>query len=159
MKVSVTHMSVTPELLASFPKAHAQGMIAAANVLRNAVRKNLRGGYRSSLGNHGDFVTGNSLNHVTISEPDTTRGRIRVGTDLLYNLYWELGHHNLFTRHFERDERWRPAAETSAKAAGEAFTRVFDRVWRASAPLDVMRRKPGGATPESDPGFIPSGES
>jgi hypothetical protein len=126
---SVVRISHTGEFLSRFRQAQAAGLIAGGNVIRNAVRRELRGGYRSTLGHHGDFVTGNSINHVTISEPRFTAdgGSVTVGTDLLYNLYWELGHHNLFTRHFERDEKWRPAFMGSKDAARTAFIRVMRR--------------------------------
>lgn len=101
------------------------GLIAAAEVLKNAVKKNLRGGYTS-----GDFATGRSMNSVTRSEPERGFGGffIRVGTNLLYNLYWELGHRNVFLRQFVRVEKWRPALLDSREAQRAAFARVFTRV-------------------------------
>ncbi len=100
------------------------GLIAAANVLVNQVKRNLKGGYTS-----GDFVTGLSLNSVTKSEPvrDGNEWSITVGTNLLYNLYWELGHHNIFTRKYERVEKWRPALMDSKDAMSAAFNRVYMR--------------------------------
>lgn len=124
-----TRVSRIPKILSNFREAQQKGLQAGAYVIANAVKRKLRGGYTSSLGNHGDFVTGNSLNHVTIGEPQGSGDGafILVGTDLLYDLYWEVGHYNLFTRHFERDEKWRPAAEESRADAYAAFQRVFSR--------------------------------
>lgn len=75
----------------------------------------------------GAFVTGNSVNHVAIGEVTTEAGRsgITVGTDLKYNLFWEIGHHNLFTRHYERDEKWSPAFKESSSLAKETYIRVL----------------------------------
>ena len=116
-------------------RALPPALIAAGNVGRNAIRRALRGGYYSSLGNHGDWVTGNSLNHVTLSDPVVrpNSGYITVGTDLLYNLYWEVGHHNLFTRNYERDERWAPAWREANQPMTQAFVRVYRRVIQQDA--------------------------
>lgn len=116
-----------PLTRAALRAAEAKALYAGAVVIQNEVKKELRGGYRSTLGHHGDFVTGNSLNHVAISEVLYRAGRasIRIGTDLLYNLFWEIGHHNIFTRHFERDEKWAPAFRRSVPAAQRAYARVM----------------------------------
>lgn len=110
------------------------GLTAAGYSMRNAVLRELRGGYRSSLGNHGDFVTGTSLNHVTVSDVKR-EGRVAsigVGTDLLYNLFWEVGHHNLFTRRFERDQKWEPAYQKGKDLALARFIAAFKReIFRA----------------------------
>ncbi len=113
-----------------FRQGQTEGLRAGARVIQNQVKRNLAGGYTSSLKNHGDFVTGLSLSSVTIGEPQigSDKNWIVVGTALLYNLFWELGHHNVFTRHYERDEKWAPAARTSRPAAIAAFNRVFKRV-------------------------------
>lgn len=133
MAVSIVlNRKTTPVPDALFRRAVREGLLVAGNRVRNAVVRALRGGYRSSLGNRGDFVTGTSLNHVRVAEPvigptlDTSY--VRVGTDLLYNLYWEVGHHNIFTRRFERDERWRPAFRSTIPAARAAMYAAFKRV-------------------------------
>lgn len=113
----------------ALPVAQRAGLTAAGYSMRNSVIRELRGGYYSSLGNHGDFVTGNSINHVTVAPPEETADgmQVRVGTDLKYNLYWELGHHNIFTRHFERDPKWQPAYEKGKAQALARFVSVFKR--------------------------------
>ena len=50
---------------------------------------------------------------------------IAVGTNVPYAKYWELGHHNLFTRQFERVERWRPTLEATAPQMVERFQQLF----------------------------------
>ena len=114
-------------VLSALQRGQVQGLTAMAQPVYNEVKRQLRHGYHSSLGNWGNFVTGNNLNHVTVSPVTVTDdgASIKVGTDLDYALYWELGHHNIFTRHFERDEKWRPAYEQTRAAAYAAFARVF----------------------------------
>ena len=113
----------------AFERAIGAALTAAGTVIWNEVRRSLRGGYQSSLGNKGQFVTGTSLAHVTLSRPrrDGEKWTISVGTDLDYNLFWEVGHHNLFTRHYERDEKWVPAFRRSRSLALATFRQVMDR--------------------------------
>lgn len=117
--------SRAPIVRQRYVEAQRKGLLAAAYVGRNAVVKALRGGYTS-----GDFVTGHSVNAVTIGEPvwNGSGWEVAVGTNLLYNLFWELGHMNIFLRHYVRVEKWRPAALDSRLEAIEAFSRVFARV-------------------------------
>ena len=106
------------EVQAALREGRAKGLIAAAQVVQNAVKKGLRGGYTS-----GDFVTGNSINHVTRSavQEDGGGAFIQVGTSVLYNLYWELGHHNAWTRRFERRPVWVPALIDTRTQQARAF--------------------------------------
>lgn len=111
--------------------AAQKGLHAAAYVLRSGVQRNLKGGYTS-----GDFVTGASINAVTISGivKESDGYSIAVGTNLLYNLYWELGHWNVFTRSHQRVEKWRPALMDNRDAIASAYTRVYTQnleKWRA----------------------------
>lgn len=108
--------------------AAQKGLLAAAYPVSNAVKKNLRGGYTS-----GDFVTGQSVNHVTIGQvfQDAVGWAIKVGTDLLYNLFWELGHNNIYLRKFVRVEKWRPALLDSRFESMQAFNRVYGQTLKA----------------------------
>jgi hypothetical protein len=142
----------TPITAMQFRAAMTGGLTAAGNVIANEIKRELRGGYRSSLGNKGDFVTGNSLNHVRVSEPvimgiargpmkyagAINKSYVRVGTDLLYNLFWEIGHFNIFTKRYERDLKWGMAFYRARPRALAAFTRVFQRIAFGSG-------KPAGA--------------
>jgi hypothetical protein len=123
-----------------FLRAHVNavddGLIAASQVIVNEVKRMLRGGFKG-----GAFTTGQLLNSVTRSAPFNYRGgnrtgvrSVRVGTPLLYGLGWELGHHNVYTRAFEREERWRPAMAQAREAAAKAF---------AIAYMNRMRREMG----------------
>jgi hypothetical protein len=109
--------------------ASRKGLHAAAYVVSNKVKENLRGGYVS-----GAFVTGASVNHVTIGQVyrEETGWAIKVGTDLMYNLYFELGHFNIFRRKFTRVEKWRPALVDSRFEAMQAFNRVYTETLHAA---------------------------
>jgi hypothetical protein len=117
-----------PALIRAMDDAAPKGLHAAAYVVQNKVKENLRGGYTS-----GDFVTGHSMNSVTIGQVyrAETGWTIKVGTPLLYPLFWELGHNNIFTRKFERVEKWRPALVDSRFEAMQAYTRVYTQTLHA----------------------------
>lgn len=119
--MTVKFTSRLPEFKGAMDSAQRAGLLACAHLLRNAVMAKLQDGYTS-----GDFVTGQSLQHVAIGEITVENGglTIRVGTDLLYNLYWELGHFNLFTRKYERVEYWREAFEENQEAMAELYQKV-----------------------------------
>lgn len=118
------YQSFLPSVQAQMERARDAGLIAAAQVVQNRVREKLRGGFTSGL-----FVTGTLLNSVTRTDPVDENGVrvIRVGTDVDYAAHWELGHVNLFSRKFERQERWVPALFETANEQAAAFARVFAR--------------------------------
>lgn len=122
--MTATWTSNAPAFKRDADAAERKALLAAAYVLKNAVKRALRGGYTS-----GDFVTGLSVNSVTNSEPerDTTGWAIRVGTNLKYNLFWELGHRNAYLRRFVRVEKWRPALMDSREPMRAAYARVWKR--------------------------------
>lgn len=109
---------------AQMERARDAGLIAAAHVVINRVKDGLRGGYKT-----GAFVTGNVMSSVTRTDPVDENGVrvIRVGTDVNYALFWELGHENLFTGKFERKEVWVPALVETAQEQALAFARTFAR--------------------------------
>lgn len=115
--------------------AQEKGLLAQAYVLKNAVVKELTpSGYHTTLGNYGDFAVGTIRASVDVGPVyDSPEGlSVRVGTPEKVALYWELGHHNIFTRHFERDERWRPAYEGCREEMVTAYGRRFTREIRAA---------------------------
>lgn len=118
----MTYQSNLSAVVERLRRARMAGLIAAATVLINAVKRGLTGGYKS-----GDFVTGNVRSSVTRTEPivDGEGGSIAVGTNVMYALYWEIGHVNLFTRRFERKEVWMPALTSTAEEIRAAYARAF----------------------------------
>jgi hypothetical protein len=116
--------------LDEFRRRHEQAtkaaLIASALLYENAMKVALTGGYTS-----GAFVTGRVRNSVTHGEPFLLGGitwAIRVGTNVLYALFWEIGHMNLFTRRFERVEKWRPTLEAQRAAMAARFAAVYQAV-------------------------------
>lgn len=113
------------------------GLIAAANIVVRDVQKRFRNakGYTS-----GDFAhaKGKSpiIPTITRSEPHEHEGkrRILIGTNRRsektlapFPLFWEMGHFNIYTRKFERVERFRPALVEKAEHAQRAFSRTVKR--------------------------------
>lgn len=85
--------------------ALAAGLAAAGNQYADRVGRRLAFGYTS-----GDFVTGNVAGSVEVTPVARTPSglEVKVGSNVDYALFWELGHVNLFTRRYERVEIWRP---------------------------------------------------
>ena len=118
----MTYQSNLPAVLAKTRRARSAGLIAAATVLINAVKRGLRGGYKS-----GAWVTGNVMNSVTRSEPDLALGEILVGTNVNYALFWELGFMSAWSRKFERKEVWMPAMLSNREQIAAAYARAYAR--------------------------------
>lgn len=95
------------------------------NGLKEQKPQGLRGGYTS-----GAFVTGNLLNSIYATEPARGPGGtafIVVATDVPYAVYWEAGHFNLFSRKYEREERWSTTLLRKMDDIHEAYARVYKR--------------------------------
>ncbi len=113
--------------------AQEAGLKRGANVYRNAVIRWIRDwhGYLTTLGNIGDFYRDGGIQFISVGPIESGSDPfIRVGSSWPVHRYWELGHHNLFTRHFERDERWRPAYEESREQILAAYMRGFTQAVR-----------------------------
>lgn len=112
-----------PNLIALLDRETPKALTAAAMVLQNEVKQRLRGGYTT-----GDFVTGLSMNSVTASAPVKAGGvwSIQVGTNVTYNLFWEIGHHNLFTRKYEHVPKWVPAFEAKRDEMAAVYARYLN---------------------------------
>jgi hypothetical protein len=113
--------SNTARVTSALREAVGQGLSAGGHLYANAVKRGLRGGYTS-----GTFVTGTSVSSVQVTPPEMAGGvlQVRVGTNLMYNLFWEIGHQNLFTGRFERVEVWRPALLANTAAIRERILTV-----------------------------------
>lgn len=153
----MSYESRVPEVKALMDRAAQAGLIAAAQVYINAVKRELRGGYTT-----GDYVTGNVINSVTRTERDpqppkqyedddgvmretpTTRPQvdtdgfhIMVGTNVIYARHWELGWTPRMGAEKTMARLW--SGETAPMyrvpiwlpqlvAQGEAMRRAFERV-------------------------------
>lgn len=99
------------------------------------------------------WYTGLLWNSVTLSTIESTPAgsSVRVGTNVEYALYWELGHHNIFTKHFERDPKWVPTFEKNRQRYAEAFTTAFKR------QMETIGNQSGAGTDNDQGGYIGQG--
>lgn len=137
MAYKLTVKDASGEFLREFHSATPVALIAAAQVIINAVKRRLAGGYTS-----GAFTTGNVLNSVTRSDPEPTGlggYALEIGTNVPYALYWELGHHNVFTRKYERAPVWEPAFLESQGDAASTYERVLRRLLRQPQESVIVR--------------------
>lgn len=132
----MSYQSNLPSVAQRMRAATDAGLLAAAAVLETKVKEGLRGGYTS-----GRFVTGHVMASVNHSEPELgpNGAFILVGTDVMYALFWELGHQNLFTRKFERVEVWIPAFFGSRAEMLAAYQRVYSRFMGGGAGGGTQR--------------------
>lgn len=98
----------TADILDRLPDATDAGLLAMATAYADAIREALLNGYTS-----GEFVTGAAADSVVVTDAHDASGdrAISVGTDLMYPMYWEVGHFNIFTRQYERVEIWGPVRD------------------------------------------------
>ena len=94
--------------LGATDRAKKAGLIAAAETYMAPVKERLQRGYTS-----GNFTTGNMANSVARGEPEVSVDGVEIAVgstqeDPAYGLFWEVGHHNLFTGKTERVEVWVP---------------------------------------------------
>ena len=143
-----TWTRTAPDLPDRFDRGARGALLAMAYVYFNELKRRLAGGYTS-----GNFVTGQLLNSIAVAgpEPEGDGLVVRVGTMLLYALAWELGHNNLFTRRFERQERWFPTALDTEAAQQQAARAVFGQALETGSDLEFAA---GGAP--TGPNFPPS---
>lgn len=122
---SATWTSHLDEFRRRHDRAARAALVAAVLIPEAAVKRKLTGGYTS-----GAFVTGRVRSSVTHTEVTTEDGVhvIRLGTNVLYALFWELGHFNLFTGKYERVEVWRPALAESRARMARTFAAVYKRM-------------------------------
>ena len=125
-----TWTSQTPIVKQRVGPASEAALVAVAIPMAELIKARLRHGFTS-----GRFVTAASADAVQISEPIRWGGgwEVSVGTNLISNLQWEVGAINLFTRHYERVEIWRPIAFQNRDRAAETFARVFKRAMETGA--------------------------
>ena len=98
--------------------AMRSGLKASGVLLQEIIQARLEQGYTT-----GAWVKGVVAKSVIRSRPG--RFSIRVFTKNPVAIQWESGHHNIFTRRFERVEVWRPAVEQNVEALRRAFAKRF----------------------------------
>jgi hypothetical protein len=117
----MSYRSNLPRVRQSLAEKQKQGLMAAANLYAAAVSERLGQGFKG-----GRFTTGESAQSVKVATPERTGDgwAVRIGTDEISNLMWELGHFNTFTKQFERVEVWIPTLLTTRQAQLAAFQRI-----------------------------------
>lgn len=107
-----------------WPKALDKGLMRAANVFKDAIQQRLARGYTS-----GNFVTQVATDAVfrghAFTNHDGVRA-IRVGIHDWKARLWEFGHHNPFTRKYERVEAWRETSLAEGENMAAAFHEGFN---------------------------------
>lgn len=148
MSVKVTDLS--PQFLKAYRDASRMALDAAANVYEGNLKRRFFKGYYTSQAFRS---TAQIVQHVQREEPQfsgngwyskvgipdgitatakTKKGRKAKATTSRFSvgkiaLAWELGHHNIFTRRFERVEIFRPVAMDSVKQMIDTYNRVLNR--------------------------------
>jgi hypothetical protein len=137
-------MSYTGGMASTFAQRHTRATDAALeagaqeliNGLKDTKPLGLAKGYTT-----GDFVTGNLLASILATDPYTSAGtrHISVYTDLMYAVYWEYGHYNIFvggaigsnggnfSAGLQREERWVPTMHRKSDDVAAAYARVYKR--------------------------------
>ena len=95
-----------------------------ANIRRSDPEKDVDGKWHARIG-----IKPNIRNAQEQNPRDDKKKVYGVGE---IALAWELGHHNVFTRRYERVEIWVPKAQESVPAARTAFARVMKRYMEMS---------------------------
>jgi len=127
----MTWTSRIPQVQAAFLNAVSSGVSAGGQAYANPVRRRLMNGYTSGAFSRGG---GGVAGEVIVTDPEPTPDgdgvQVRVGTDVMYALFWEIGHVNIFVRSG-------PAASTLLQKGeyhlpGGGVTGTYQRVeiWR-----------------------------
>jgi hypothetical protein len=124
----VSYESRKTETIALLNRARTAGLDASADVVVGEVKRGLEGGFTS-----GDFDTGESVENVrkTAVTESPDGASVRVGTELIHNLLWEIGHLNVFSKQFERKEVWLPSLLSTSAEQLAAFTTAHKKVMGA----------------------------
>ena len=102
------------------------GLDAAASVYDEAVKARLAGGYTSGhfVGHHAKSVV-DSVRHTKPFNDQNGNRSVSSGSNDFRTKLWEFGHHNAFTRRFERVEHFREAMDEAGPEMAKAFHEVF----------------------------------
>lgn len=124
------YMSHADAVIARIRQGIDAGLVAAAENVTTKIRTRLDRGYTTgAFAHHARGVAG----RVMYTQPtDVPGGRaITIGTSTVagfpYELAWELGHVNLFTRRYERVEVWRPMLEQNRDLMVRIVARNIER--------------------------------
>lgn len=125
--MSVTIVDRSQQARARYDDASMRGVDSAANHLRNELLKAFNSDYYKGGAFRSTLQVRQSIRR---SRPYKTPNGWEsiVGTKIIQALYWELGHHNTFTRKYERVQLWVPTAADNVEAMRATFSRVVARL-------------------------------
>jgi hypothetical protein len=130
--MSVERIDRSAMAVARARDAGAKAMDAASAHLTNEVKKAFGSDYYKGGAFRSTLQVKQSIRRVGPTWAGTGWEAV-VGTHIIEALYWELGHHNAFTRKYERRELWKPTALSQAEAMRTTFARVFARFMGTAA--------------------------
>lgn len=132
------------EVTARYDRAAKAGVTASAQVLLNALKRAYNSYYtsedfRSTLQirqalRRSNAEKGPDGYFAMVGVPTATvtpKGGTKAVDRGMVALYWELGHHNLFSRKYEREQIAVPTATESAQAMSDAWARTIKRYMEA----------------------------
>jgi hypothetical protein len=129
--MSVSVVDNRRQAVARADNAGRLGLAAAVTVLKNAVVKQFGSNYYKGGAFRSTLFVKQSVRFLTPYKTPDGYETI-LGTKLIEALYWELGHHNAFTRKYERVQIWEPAGMGSTGAMRDAYARVVARLMGAA---------------------------
>jgi len=148
--VPVTFTNNSAKFLADIPPASNKAIIACANLLVRRLKKAFGPGYykggafrdtlkvKASIQREDAPKLGRDGYEIRVGskfgKPQEKAAGVKRGNAWMVPLYWELGHYNIFTRRYERNEIFRPTAVDATPALSAEYARVFMRYmnkWRA----------------------------
>ncbi len=133
-----------------FEFARRQGVIACGNLLVRRLKKAFGPSYykggafrdtlkvKASIQRDDDPTLGREGWSIRVGskfgKPQEKAAGVKRGKAWMVPLYWELGHYNVFTRRYERNEIFRPTGVDSTPALGVEYGKVVTRYlarWKA----------------------------
>lgn len=148
--MSVVVRDLSPQFLKQYRDASRLALDAAANLYEGNLKRRFMKGYYTSqkfrstaqivqhvqrdeptFGGNGWYTKVGIPEGITATAKPKKGRKARAVTSRFsvgkIALAWELGHHNIFTRRFERVAIFKPVAIESAKAMIETYNRVLNR--------------------------------
>ena len=126
--MSVTVIDRGAEALRRYDDAARKGLDGAANHLRVEIQKAFGSDYYKGGAFRSTLQVKQSIRRSPPAKGPDGRWNATVGTKLIEALYWELGHHNRFTRKYERVQLWVPTALANVQRMQQTFSVVVARL-------------------------------
>lgn len=125
--MSVTVQDMSGKAIARYDAAAQRGLDAAAAHLTFAVQKAHGSSYYNGGAFRSTLYVRQSIRRLTPYRGVAGKWETQVGTNKIQALYWELGHHNLFTRKHERFRVWEPTGLREQGRMAQIFASTVAR--------------------------------